>query len=301
MAQGIVDAQSVRDYNLQFAATELPKLHNGDCDLVNVYLTKETYTADAFKLIVSFIKSTFVGYVAAINCAGLAVGGGPFPKKNAMYALIRISNILKDATKLTTLNLSDNHLGDKGLRMLEDMFDRNTLKHVNVSNTGLHGDDIKTLKGYLGKSRLSLTHVSISNNTCLGPKGAKNFGSFLSTCRLPKLVHVELGNVGAAEGSPFLINGLYKLLEEGNRLEYVNLKGFELNKTNRDAFLDFIEKLARVRFLKYLDVSNSGMNAEDQDHVREYLLNNNTELVIGDYDGNGVTEESQFVELSMRG
>ena len=48
------------------------------------------------------------------------------------------------------------------------------------------------------------------------------------------------------------------------------------------------------------------MNAEDQDHVREYLLNTNTELdsdriVLGDNDENGVTEESQFVELSMRG
>jgi hypothetical protein len=99
--------------------------------------------------------------------------------------------------------------------------------------TGMDGDGAKTLVSYLKESQSSLTHVvSINNNTRIGgPEGAKVLGSFLVWFQLPRLIHIELGNVlGAAEGGAFLAQGLYQLLQRGNKLEYVHLSEIRLEK-----------------------------------------------------------------------
>jgi hypothetical protein len=101
--------------------------------------------------------------------------------------------------------------------------------------TGMDGDGAKTLVSYLKESQSSLTHVvSINDNTCIGgPEGAEVhvLGSFLVWFQLPRLIHIELGNVlGAAEGGAFLAEGLHQLLQRGNKLEYVHLLEIRLKK-----------------------------------------------------------------------
>jgi hypothetical protein len=87
-------------------------------------------------------------------------------------------------------------------------------------------DGAKSLVSYFNESQSSLTHVvSTNNNTCIGgPEGAEVIGSFLVWFQLPRLIHIELGNVlGAVEGGAFLAKGLHQLLQRGNKLEYVHL------------------------------------------------------------------------------
>jgi hypothetical protein len=53
-------------------------------------------------------------------------------------------------------------------------------------------------------------------------EGAEVLGLFLVRFQLPRLIHIELGNVAAAEGGAFLAQGLHQLLQRGNKLKYVH-------------------------------------------------------------------------------
>ena len=188
-----------------------------------------------------------------------------------------LSSIILQNTGLIHLDLSDNHLGDGALHVIQAMQCLTQLKILNLSNIKLTLS--KKTSEDLGKALLcglmnntNLVNVNLSNNN-IGTiaiqvaKGLQHISSLkllnLSNCNLPKEICNELAHVIAS-------NIHVEELLLSNNYDWCS-----------STIIIFLQALSKISTLKVLDLQGNQITEEAGEHLASILFNNpNLEQII---------------------
>lgn len=291
----LITEESARQYNIQFGS-QISSRHD---TTFYIDISSKHMTLGAVKKITKYFESTIAPDVKKVNISNLSVQGG---HKNTMFAFRLISKALSTSKLLQVLVLSNNNLGSGGIKNLQDVLAKTTLELLDISHAHLGKQDAEDLFGFLHARKI--THFSMSNNPNVN---AQAVASFLKKCT--SLVSLELSNIRPGRVGTLAITKAIRIAREKKQapLEWVNINHFDFGVAENLEELKATLGHHNLTTLIHVNVMNSGIPSAEHEDFADLLYYNNSGLdrdsiLLGnDSDGDCEEQESQFVELSMRG
>lgn len=148
-----------------------------------------------------------------------------------------LGNVLQDPShqNLTVLDLSHNHLGVEGAKVLAQMLKKNTsLTYLYVGYNNLESQGLKALSPAL-EINFSLTHLCLESNN-IGKNGAHALGQALAKNQSLRHINLE-SNVIGKKGA----QALAKALEVNQFLRYLNLNHCGIQDDSADTLFKALE------------------------------------------------------------
>lgn len=305
---GLITEHLARRMNRDFGY-DIQKHHTN----VSINLSNQHMTLDAAKCIADYFKVSGIAYsVKVLDVSGITIVGGCSKDENeklkdVLKALRQLAKGLVDAP-LTCIDATNNYLGHGGIKNLDLLLKKPKLKIVCIARAGLRAKDIETIVGFLEPSARRLTHLCFDNNPDLGERGATTLASFMSKC--PSLKAIELGGImPGPKGTYALLHTIYILAESGTELVRINIKGATVvgaGANNLEPFKAALCHQTISQSLTYINAECSGIDRDAQRELADALFERSRaelaheNILLGD-GTEEVEEDSQFVQLSMRG
>jgi Ran GTPase-activating protein (RanGAP) involved in mRNA processing and transport len=291
--RNLIDEKAARISSINFGRQITPSIKAFFVDL-----SGKPMTLEAVKKMTKYFDSTIAPAVTILNVSNLLVQGG---HNNTMTAMRLIAKSLRDSP-LKVVILSKNNLGSGGIKNLEDILTNKTLERLDVSNTCLGVQDVKDLFSFLRPRQI--THLCLSNNPNAAGDDGQVVASFVKKCK--KVVVLELSTIGVGRaGTLAITKSIHSLVQNQAPLECVNFSRFDFGDSTTLKELKAALGHADLKTLEHVSLANSCIPSTEYESLKDLLYYNNSGLtrnniVLGN-DTDGEEQESQFVELSMRG
>uniref|UniRef100_A0A7S2WAR9 Uncharacterized protein n=1 Tax=Mucochytrium quahogii TaxID=96639 RepID=A0A7S2WAR9_9STRA len=265
-------------------------------DTIDKGATGVVFGTKSFGAEASIVAADVLGALEALEHADLADIIAGRPEEEALEVLKKICGALPKET-LKSLDLSENALGEKGIRALEPVLKSlDALREITFMNNGLSELSVRLLSDCLPVARLKKLEF---HNNMSGPGGAIAAAEIVKSCPVLEEFRMSSSRVNA-EGGLALIKAL---CGKGETLTKINLSDsmFDDECTNelvkglhnlpnltdlilRDTGLDKIEILQvlsvqneAVPYLRILDLSGFELEEDDAELVG-LLIKNRTRL-----------------------
>ncbi|GBG27249.1 RAN GTPase-activating protein 1 [Hondaea fermentalgiana] len=251
-----------------------------DVDAVAVTLGTKSFGKES-----SAVAAEVLRQMKALEYADLADIIAGRPEAEALEVLKEMCGALP-TSQVRVLDLSENALGEKGIRALSDILSAmSSLQEVKFMNNGLSELSIELLRECLPKSELRTLHF---HNNMSGPGGARAASEIIAQCPVLEDFRMSSSRVRPDGGLP-MIKALCAL---GPRLRRVNLSDsmFDSDCTealveglssmtnltdlilrdtgiDKDALLDALEDPEVLPKLSVLDLSGLELDAEAGERV----------------------------------
>lgn len=184
---------------------------------------------------------------------------------------------LKSNTTLTALNLSDNYIGDEGIKALAEGLENNTtLMHFELNDNNAHSYNYKSAAiekpfGEVLEKNTTLTTLSLSRNTI-----GYGRGKFLAKGLKKNITLIDLNlsycSLNEEEGETFA-----KALKKNTTLTFLNLFQNSVEKKGGKAFADVLKSNTILKSLDLRNNCSEGLCSLEEDFVE--ALKNNTTLI----------------------
>ncbi|CAA7030464.1 unnamed protein product [Microthlaspi erraticum] len=204
------------------------------------------------------------------------------PEAEALEVMTMFSSAL-EGSKLRSLNLSDNALGEKGIRAFGSLIkSQHDLEELYLMNDGISEDAARAVRELLpstGKMKVLQFH-----NNMTGDEGASAIAEIVRQCPLLEDFRCSSTRIGSEGGV-----ALAKALESCSHLKKLDLRdnmfgvegGVALAKT-----LSVLTDLTEI-YMSYLNLEDEGTDA-----VSEALLKSAPSLQVLELSGNDITVKS---------
>eukprot|EP00980_Cylindrotheca_fusiformis_P003190 scaffold721_cov131-Cylindrotheca_fusiformis.AAC.80 len=209
---------------------------------------------------------------------------------------------LFEESDLLEINLSDNAMGPRGLKLSEAFFTNSSLRRLYLSNCGLSAESMTMLETYFlndnGRIANSLTDLVLDRNM-VGAKGAEIVGKFLPC--LKNLQYFSFNGCRPdAEGTQFLCTGLMNLTKDSTHsLCHIEMEDctFGTGDENTDAVIPFCKSIEKCSQLQQLNVAEGMLEIDGLKLLVDALKKSKAKLTHLNLSGMGTleTEGSQIL------
>lgn len=218
------------------------------------------------------------GITRTLSKADLSDVIGGRAENEALEVLSILSSSL-GSSNLTELDLSNNALGEKGLRACQDLFKtQKSLKKLTLHNIGCSADACLALEELTGG--MDLEGLFLYNNMS-GDEGGKTIGRMLE--KMPSIKHFQMASSRVQkDGFLNLLNALsgvickYYLLTLNLYLGAKELVELDLNDNpaTKESVPGFLKLLETQTKLKSLNLSDTGLEDEGIMKLTTKLIKN---------------------------
>ena len=214
-------------------------------EILAIRLGTKSFGIDAAEVFHKKIKQ-----MEKITCADLSDIIAGRPELEALVVLEKVVSAL-NCKSLKVLNLSDNALGEKGIRVLESALSSiKSLEEIEFKNNGLSDLSIELLSNFLPTDNLRLLHF---HNNMSGAGGAIAAASIIS--KSPKLEDFQMSSSRVdAKGGLFMIRALIISPENLLRLDFSD------SMFNKECTEVLVSAIPRMKFLTDLVIRDSGFD-----------------------------------------
>ena len=238
-------------------------------------LSDKSYTEEAALLIADFLTSerTFSPCIAnGIEVADYSDMIAGRMTEEGFQVLNILSSVFANNTCLIDIDLSENALGFKGIKMCEKaLVEKASLERLSLCNNGLSWESMKDIADILTAEFASnsdsciaqnLTKLHFYNNMS-GPQGSEQFERIMDRCS-DKLTDIRYSSTRAGhEGSTYITRALCKL-GEARKLENVTHLDLADNEF-LNCSTDLVSILASCPKLEYLNFKYSALADSDSE------------------------------------
>ncbi|CAI5711656.1 unnamed protein product [Hyaloperonospora brassicae] len=275
----------------------------------HITLRNKSYTLDAARVIAAFfLRLEARGAFAQLTSVDLADTIAGRPEDEALQVLATLCDALTAVKTLTRIDLSDNALGEKGVRACFGLLQRQEeLQHVYLCNNGLSAaaarvlaDDVLLFRGPDTPTKLESFHfynnmsgdggaVALAKLLTLSPamkdlrfsatraqrEGSLAFATALAS--LTKLEKLDLSdNTFKAQGARAIAAAVRNM----PWLEEVNFRDAALEDAGVVAIADALRESGAAKNLTAFDVSGNDLSAESMPRLGEMLRVSNALRVL---------------------
>ncbi|CAG9460629.1 unnamed protein product [Pedinophyceae sp. YPF-701] len=230
-------------YDAAGARAALAPLLTPHTNITSVCFSTKSFGAEAAAVAKEALHNARASLVDA-NLSDVIAGR---PEAEALNTLAAMAEGLAEC-RLRSVNLSDNALGEKGIRRVADVFTKQeALEAITLENVGLSVYACRALDELVGPRAQSLKKIHLHNNMS-GDEGAEAIGNLLS--RAPhmqdfKMVYCRVGGAGGI--------ALSKGLAAGSSLTHVDLHGNPMGPSMAPALASALSHQQDLRVLRLQD------------------------------------------------
>mmetsp|Transcript_5551 Transcript_5551/g.16556 ORF Transcript_5551/g.16556 Transcript_5551/m.16556 type:complete len:392 (-) Transcript_5551:189-1364(-) len=261
------------------AAELLKQLDNG---VRHISLSGKSYGVDAAEAMRDSLKDKNVQEtLATLNLADAIAGR---PEAEALRALETLCEAFSDAVTLTSIDLSDNALGSKGVSASKKLLSgKPELEHLFFRNNGLNADAVRLIGEIVrgGREELSLKTLHLSKNLLESPGAVEAARIIEKSPNMEEFVMTST-RVGR-EGSVAISKAL-----AGTPLRHLEVSDNTFGEEGAEALAEVLRGAAdlEVAILRDLSVEDDGMRV-----ILEALMESSPNLRVLDISTNELTED----------
>lgn len=267
------------------------------CDRIR--LSDKSYTAEAARVIASFLKEPFEGtsapLVRGIVEADLSDIIAGRMTEEGLQVLQTVCGAFADS-ELVDVNLSDNAIGEQGIGACKTALNKKSLERLALCNNGLSQETMAQVADILtndedgtGCIASNMTKIHFYNNMS-GEGGAKEFARILERCT--KLEDIRFSSTRAGKaGSDIVASAFDASLSEGHNPNLVKLDFCDNNFANKASHEALFRALGTTKSLDYLDLRDCDLEDDGIKKVCHALFESDSALEHLDLSGNGVEKQ----------
>lgn len=278
---------------------KIQEVGDGDNNVVlcdRIRLSDMSYSAEAAKIIASFLKEPFEGTGTPIANGIVHADISDIIAGRLTTEGLLVLETISDAfanSNLVHVNLSDNAIGEQGIGACKTALSKKSLKSIQLCNNGLSQETMAQVADILtndedgtGCIAGNLTSIHFFNNMS-GEGGCKEFARILEKCT--KLEDIRFSSTRAGkEGSDIVASALDASLSEGHNPNLTKLDLCDNNFANKSSHEALFRALGCTKSLTYLNLRDCELEDDGVKKVCHALFECDSALEYLDLSGNDV-------------